>query len=176
MYRMTSSEIQKRRMRCISCSGFGRVQSRVSWGQSSSHFSNWHAASGASASGVAKETTYTPDAFSCGTVPHWTTPCRRKFTPANTSRIVVDIIGQTSIPHVNAVPIHVEAFHLEPRTGGGQTGGNPIGGVNRPTRTQSVQDRIISETHSSRCSEPGVPSGVDVHLHRNTQPVRVCFF
>src|SRR5208283_765845 len=28
---------------------------------------------------------------------------------------------------------------------------------NRPTRTQAVQDRIISETHSSRCSEPGFP-------------------
>jgi hypothetical protein len=32
---------------------------------------------------------------------------------------------------------------------------NPSIVVNRRTRTQSVQNRIVSETHSSRCPEPG---------------------
>ena len=39
--------------------------------------------------------------------------------------------------------------------------------VNRPTRTQSVQDRIVSETHSSRCPVNRVPEG----WHANSSPL-----
>src|SRR5580658_843113 len=102
---MTSSGIQKRRTRSLSCSAVGRMRSRVSLGRTSNQRWNSATASGASISlpsqvsrDSVRETIYTPGSEVVGFVPHLTLtmPSRTKRTVANASAIVVGIAPPVS--------------------------------------------------------------------------------